>query len=116
MNSAIQQEALDRAQTSNSVANLPAIFAAFAERGITDIQPRVNVFTFHAWRALGRTVRRGEKGVRVITWVPMTKKTDAGDATAIGKRPRAAYVFHVSQTIGLGESDHREATFQAGAL
>lgn len=95
------QEALDRAQGSNSLSNLPAIYAAFEARGISDIQPRVNVLTFHAWRALGRTVRRGEKGVRVVTWVPMTKKTESGESAPIGKRPKAAYVFHVSQTDAL---------------
>lgn len=95
------REALDRATQSNAMSNIPTIYAEFAERGITDIQPRVNVFTFHAWRALGRTVRRGEKGVRIVTWVPMTKKTEAGDAAPIGKRPRAAYVFHISQTMDI---------------
>src|SRR5947209_8176957 len=74
---AIQQEALGRAVGNQSLSNWPAIFAGFTAKGIpeNDIRPRENVFTYHAWRALGRQVRRGEHGVKVTTFVPMTKKT-----------------------------------------
>ena len=94
---AIAAEALSRAQSGNSLTNFPAIFAGFGERGIpaADIQPRVNVLTYNAWRAKGRQVRRGEKGVKVITFVPVTDK-DTGTVT--GKRPWTSTVFHVSQT------------------
>ena len=94
-------EALARATQSPSVTNYPAIFEGFAQKGIPaeQINPRENVFTYHAWRALGRTVRRGEHGVHVTTWVPMTKKDPAtGEPTPIGKRPKSTVVFHVSQT------------------
>ena len=39
----------------------------FAAKGIPpeSILPRVNVLTFWAWKALGRSVRNGEHGVRV---------------------------------------------------
>lgn len=100
----VAAEALARATSGRSFGNYPAIFDGFAAKGIAadDIQPRENVFTYHAWRAKGRQVRRGEKGVRVVTFVPMTKKTedDDGETTRqnIGRRPRAATVFHVSQT------------------
>ena len=96
----IQQEALQRAVSSPSMANYGAIFAGFQEKGIAadDIRPRENVFTFHAWKALGRVVRKGEHGVKVCTWVEMSKKDDAGNAEPIGKKPRMTTVFHVSQT------------------
>jgi hypothetical protein len=32
------------------------------------------VFTYHAWRALGRQVRRGEHGVKVVTFVTVADK------------------------------------------
>ena len=89
------------------MSNWPAIFAGLVAKGIAeqDIRPRENVFTYHAWRALGRQVRRGEHGVKVTTFVPMTKKTgDLDPATgdekkvSIGKRAWTATVFHVSQT------------------
>src|SRR5438034_10027158 len=78
----IQREALSRAASGQSLANWPAIIHGFAAKGIpeSDIRPRENVFTYHAWRALGRQVRRGEHGVKVTTFVPMTKKTGQLDA------------------------------------
>jgi hypothetical protein len=101
----IQQEALSRAAAGQSFANWPAIFAGFSAKGIPEheIKPRENVFTYHAWRALGRQVRRGEHGVKVTTWVPMTKKTENAEtgeteAKPIGKRAWTATVFHISQT------------------
>ena len=99
--SALAEQALTRATTSPSLINYVPIFEAFMSRGIpeSEIRPRENVFTFHAWRALGRTVRRGEKGVQVLTWVPITRKDDdTGEPKTIGKRPKTAYVFHISQT------------------
>jgi hypothetical protein len=103
---AMALEALARARSGMSFANWPAIVAGFGERGIPedDIKPRENVLTFHAWRALGRTVRRGEHGVRVLSYVTYERKDDGaepGETSSkdrIGRRPVAAYVFHVSQT------------------
>lgn len=98
----IAQQALTSATSSQSLANYTTIINGFVERGIAaaDIKPRENVFTFHAWRALGRTVKKGEKGVRVMTWIPMTKKNaDTGEANPIGRRPKFTTVFHVSQTV-----------------
>ena len=90
-----QSDALDRARSSQSMANFEQIMQGLTEKGINpdDISFRVNVLTFDAWRALGRTVRRGEKGVRCLTWIPI--KDDTGTEKT---RPRAAYVFHISQT------------------
>lgn len=100
MNSQIAQEALSHALQSQSTMNYASIFTGFAEKGISkaDIKPRENVFTFHAWKALGRSVKKGEHGVKVCTWVPMTKKDDNGQAQPIGRKPRMTTVFHVSQT------------------
>ncbi len=109
---ALQQEALTRAATGQSLTNWPAIIAGFAARGIpeADIRPRENVFTYHAWRALGRQVRRGEHGVKVVTFVAVRGKQDAdgvatNDVDGTDKPKRGAYrrpwtatVFHVSQT------------------
>ena len=103
----VQQEALARAASGQSLANWPAILAGFSAKGIpeSDIRPRENVFTYHAWRALGRQVRRGEHGVKVTTFVPMEKKTGETDQETgqekrvrLGKRAWTAVVFHVSQT------------------
>ena len=103
----MQHEALTRAASGQSLANWSAIFEGFMAKGIAmdDIRPRENVFTYHAWRALGRQVRRGEHGVKVVTFVPMDAPAagetqpdgDAPKRTG-GSRPRAATVFHVTQT------------------
>ncbi len=103
----MQQEALSRAIGNVSLTNWPAIFAGFTAKGIpeSDIRPRENVFTYHAWRALGRQVRRGEHGVKITTFVPMEEKTGEIDPQTgqekkapIGRRAWTATVFHVSQT------------------
>lgn len=96
----IQAEALARATQGQSWANYPAIFAGLAAKGIPadQIQPRENVLTFHAWKALGRVVRKGEHGVKVVTFVPMMKRDTNGEAQPIGRRPRTTTVFHISQT------------------
>ncbi len=64
-------EALDRATNGQALTNYPAIFEGFLAKGIAeaDIKPRENVFTFQAWKAVGRSVRKGEHGVRIVTFV-----------------------------------------------
>ena len=108
----IQQEALSRAVGGQALTNWPAIIHGFMAKGITesDIRPRENVFTYHAWRALGRQVRRGEHGVKVLTYVSIKDKEDKdGVATndvdgtdkpkpGATRRPWSATVFHISQT------------------
>lgn len=94
-----QTEALDRATQNQSLANYPAIIDGFLEKGIheADIQPRVNVFTFNAWKALGRSVMKGEHGVRIHTWIVRTDEDDDGNETT-RRIPRTTTVFHVTQT------------------
>jgi antirestriction protein ArdC len=103
----MQREALDRAVSGQTLSNWPAIFAGFVAKGIpeSEIKPRENVFTYHAWRALGRQVRRGEHGVKVCRFVACEGKPDesepAGDEAEPKRgyrRPWTATVFHVSQT------------------
>ena len=99
----LRAEALSRAQGGQSWANFPAVFQGFMEKGIpeSEIRPRENVLTYHAWKALGRHVRRGEHGVRVVTWIETAAKLDSETGREIrkaGRRPWSAVVFHVSQT------------------
>jgi hypothetical protein len=95
----IQQEALTRAVTGQKLTNYAAIFDGFADKGIAmdDIKPRENIFTFNAWKALGRTVRKGEHGVKVVTVIECTKKLGEGIELPVTK-PRTTTVFHISQT------------------
>lgn len=102
---AIAAQALKNATENNSVANYQAIFDGFAEKGIPaeEIEPRINVLTYNAWLAVGRQVRRGETGVRVVTMV--RAKSKAGEAGEGGEGEGASFkfartvsVFHITQT------------------
>ncbi len=94
-------EALTRATTGLSVGNYPTIYSGFMEKGIpeSEIKPRENVFTYNAWRALGRHVRRGEHGVKVLTFIDYQKKDEeTGQLKERFRRPFSTTVFHISQT------------------
>jgi antirestriction protein ArdC len=100
-----REEALTRAVSGQTMSNYPAIYQGFIAKGIpeSEIRPRENVFTFNAWRALGRTVRRGEHGVKVLTFIERASKEtdqDTGERKTI-RRPWTTTVFHVSQTDSL---------------
>ena len=99
---AVQQreEALTRAVSGQSFSNFPAIFQGFAAKGIpeSDIKPRENVFTYQAWKALGRQVRRGEHGVKVVTFIECSKEDKGTGEKETFRRPWTTTVFHVSQT------------------
>jgi hypothetical protein len=111
-NAEMQNEALDRAQNGQALTNYPAIFAGFTAKGIPEgeIKPRENVFTFHAWKALGRSVKRGEHGVKVVTFVECTRAVvENGEEKTEGyRRPHTTTVFHMSQTEPTAD---REARF-----
>ena len=98
----LQNEALERARTSQALTNYPAIFEGLMAKGIAeaDIKPRENVFTFEAWKALGRYVRKGEHGVKIVTFIESKSKEidpDTGERKVI-RRPWTTTVFHISQT------------------
>ena len=92
----LQQQALDR----QSFANYSTIYREFMARGIpeADIKPRVNVFTYNAWQALGRQVRKGEHGVKVVTFITAEKLNRKTGKRESSRRPWSSTVFHVSQT------------------
>ena len=58
-----QTEALTRATTSQSERNDAIVVEEFAARGIT-ATPRVDVFSYNAWRALGRQVKKRPEDVK----------------------------------------------------
>jgi antirestriction protein ArdC len=69
---------------------------------------------FETWKKLGRTVRKGEKGIAILAPSPFTVRetTEAGDEVEKRfLRFRVVYVFDVSQTDGepLPEIDWRGA-------
>jgi len=95
-------ESLKRAVSGQSFTNFPAIFHGFAAKGIpeSEIKPRENIFTFDAWKALGRVVRRGEHGIKITTFIESKSKEidkDTGERKTF-RRPWTTTVFHISQT------------------
>jgi len=99
-----QAEALSRALKGQSWSNFPAIIQGFKARGIPEDQilPRENVFTYQAWKALGRQVRKGEHGVKVVTFIKRDKKVKDVEKDEVKiqiySMPRTVSVFHISQT------------------
>lgn len=97
----VRKEALDRAKNGSAMSNYPAIYSGFAAKGIpeSEIKPRENVFTFNAWKALGRSVKKGEHGVKICTFVNVDgKEADDGAETEGYRIPKTVTVFHISQT------------------
>jgi antirestriction protein ArdC len=108
-------QALQNAITHESTINYEAIFDGFAEKGIdaNNILPRQNIFTFNAWRALGRIVRRGEHGVKVVTWIRCTKKDKETGEDVGYMKPNTTTVFHISQTDALPVKTEQPETVEA---
>ena len=98
---ALQAKTYGRAAGGRPNANYVAIMQGFMAKGLSadEIEPRVNVFTYNAWRAKGRQVRRGEHGVAVVTWITIKHREPDADGTyGASKRQKRATVFHESQT------------------
>lgn len=96
-----QEAALHNARNGNSLLNYRSIFDGFKALGIPDedIQPRVNIFTFNAWKQLGRVVSKGQHGVRVCTFVhAVAARSDARTKETSFRMPRQTTVFHITQT------------------
>ena len=54
---------------------------------------------FHTWRSLGRTVKRGEKGIFIIAPMILKSKDSTDDDKAFA-RFKAVHIFDISQTEG----------------
>ena len=86
---AMAEQSYNKAVNGRSVVNDAKVISQFAERGI-DATPRVDVFTYNIWRhQKGRQVVKGEKSVKIVTFI----EDKYGK-----KRPKTAFVFHISQT------------------
>ena len=93
---AMQAAALGRAREGRTCTNDLLIIASYAAKGI-DAHPRQDVFTFNAWKALHRHVKKGEHGVHIAAYARREEVKPDG-TTEEHSFPVAAVVFHVSQT------------------
>ena len=96
-------EALGRARSRMPSKNDQLAIMAFSARGIAldDIEtigPNQNVFTYPAWQALGRQVRKGERGVKLAVFGETVRENKETGKRETVRFRRAASVFHVSQT------------------
>ena len=98
-------QALRNATSGQSFMNYEGIYSGFQAMGIPadDIKPRVNVFTFNAWKALGRYVRQGQQGVKVCTFVSAERTEKDTGAVRRFRMPRQTTVFHLSQTNDINQ-------------
>src|SRR5215470_3892706 len=55
---------------------------------------------FHAWKSLGRFVRRGEKGIAICAPIVRRRRDVRDDEEQSIAGFRAAYVFDIAQTDG----------------
>lgn len=109
-NQAQLNDALNRAVNGTSTSNHSLIMKGFTDKGIpaANILPRENVLTYAGWLALGRVVKKGEKGVRISVGIDCYKKLDEeGNQKVPVRKWKDAYVFHISQTK-LIEDDSKE--------
>jgi hypothetical protein len=94
------QKALENAVSGESLANYEAILNDFAAMGIdsANAEPRMNVFMLNTWKALGRVVKKGQHGVKIVTTITCTKKhRETGEEVAV-KKVKDTTVFRISQT------------------
>ena len=110
-NQAIEQLiAALNAGKSDSLINYLAAVAKFHQYSFQNIliiarqcPDATRVAGFHAWRALGRYVKKGETGIAILA--PLVRHKESSEKSETNKESpifgfRAAYVFDVSQTDG----------------
>lgn len=65
-------------------------------------QPYEDVFTFHRWKALGQSVKKGEKSLRISSWVPRGgKRNGLPESLSEPERERIGEVKLRPQTLCL---------------
>jgi hypothetical protein len=52
-----------------------------------------DIFTYRRWRALGEQVAKGAHGTRLLTRIPIVRKTDTGEEEIVGSRGKTTVVF-----------------------
>ena len=104
---------LSNATRFQPISNDVPVISEFATRGIPEneiitLEPGQNVFTYNAWQAKGRQVRKGEKSVSCTVWISVVVKGDPNAITESKRKDRTrsrmhhASLFHVSQTDEIG--------------
>ncbi len=82
-----------------------------------------HVAGFYTWNQLGRRVKKGERGIRILAPIIGAKREPREESKKDLRRQnitiligfRAAYVFDISQTEGMGLPEHARVSGDAGA-
>lgn len=84
--SATQARQFDRFSVHNAVA---------AEAACPTLECRAysDIFTFRRWLAQGYVVKKGERGTKVTTWIPVRDPDDGEQVEARRARPKTAVLF-----------------------
>ena len=59
--------------------------------------PRINCFTYNTWLAMGYQVKKGEKALKSVTFIPTAKTDKETGEEKITKRPRNVNLFYILQ-------------------
>jgi antirestriction protein ArdC len=77
---------------------------------------------FYAWNQLGRRVKKGERGIRILAPIISSRRKQQKETEDQAKQNgpalvgfRTAYVFDVSQTEGAHLPEHAKVSGDAGA-
>ena len=79
--------------TMSNVAH--QIMERFGVDAAKEYNPEINCFTYRGWRERGFQVRKGEKALHSITFVPMLEKVKPGAETKevkVYSAPRSVYL------------------------
>lgn len=86
------QMTAEQAKTFDRVSpkNAEILTQAADARGCTCV-PYADWFTYNRWQAQSMQVQKGEKSIRIMTFIPYTKKENGQEVTK--RRPKTACVF-----------------------
>ena len=69
----------------------------WGEKEAEDYDPRKNCFTYRAWKEMGYQVKKGEKAIKSITFVPIDFKDKKTGKVETKSVPRNVNLFYQTQ-------------------
>jgi antirestriction factor ArdC-like protein len=89
-------------QTLTHVAH--QIEERFGVEAVKEYDPTLNCFTYKGWKERGFQVRKGEKGVKSVTFIPGKKKDKKGNESD-AVYPKSITLFWKSQVEPIDEKE-----------
>ena len=82
---------LTMAMVANQIAE------RWGDKAVEDYDPEENCFTYNKWKRLGYQVKKGEKGLRSITYIKLMKVDKKTKKEEEVLRPRTVVLFYKLQ-------------------